>query len=287
MQISKQPGHIWMNKEKYSANHLRQIRSGLLFATPLLGGTLLFFGIPFCMVILFSVGLGGGQSQFVWLENYAKMLESESFRLAAWNTVRFLALGVPLVLMLALSLALLLHSRPQFSRLCSNTMLLPLVLPLASIVMLTEFLIPDSTMEGSGAFWVLLALYVWKNCGYLALLFLTARNMIPEEYYQHAQLSGASGFQQLRYITLPQLRPTVGFASVIAIINSFKSYREAFLLGGKHPTESIYLLQHFLNNNFENLNYARLSTASVLLAVPIVLAAVMVLIWWRRQGDEA
>lgn len=260
----------------------KQIRTGLLFIAPVLLGTLVFFAIPFCMVIQYSFG----QSQFVGLENYVKVLSSESFRLAAWNTFRFLTLGVPLVLCSALALALLLHSRPGFSRLCSNTILLPLVLPLASIVMFVEFLIPDMAMEGPGAFWVLLALYVWKNCGYLALLFLAALNMIPNEYYQYAQLSGANGFQQLWYITLPQLRPTLGFTAVIAIINSFKSYREAFLLGGKHPTESIYLLQHFLNNNFENLNYARLSVASVLLALPIILAAVIVLIWWRRRGDE-
>lgn len=286
MKISRRSGLIWMNKGKHSAYRRRRIRSGLLFAAPVLGGTLLFFGIPFCMVVLFSFGLGGGQSQIAGLQNYVRVLESESFRLAAWNTVRFLALGVPLVLTLALSLALLLHSRPRFGRLCSNTMLLPLVLPLASIVMLVEFLIPDRTMDGPGAFWVLLVLYVWKNCGYLALLFLAVRTMIHEEYYQYAQLSGANGFQQLRYVTLPQLRPALGFTSVIAIINSFKSYREALLLGGKHPTQSIYLLQHFLNNNFENLSYARLSVASVLLAVPIVLAAVVVLIQWRRRDDE-
>lgn len=286
MKLLRRPGLIWMNKGKHSAYRRRQIRSGLLFAAPVLGGTLLFFGVPFCMVVLFSFGLGGGQSQFVGLQNYVRALESESFRLAVWNTVRFLALGVPLVLTLALSLALLLHNRPRFNCLCSNTILLPLVLPLASIVMLVEFLIPDRTMDGPGAFWILLALYVWKNCGYLSLLLLAARNMVPEEYYQYAQLSGANEFQQLRYVTLPQLRPALGFTSVIAVINSFKSYREAFLLGGKHPTKSIYLLQHFLNNNFENLNYARLSVASVLLAVPIVLTAVIVLIQWRRRGDE-
>lgn len=206
-------GRVTMKKKK--------IRCGLLFAAPVLLGTALFFAIPFGMVVGDSFSLGG---QFVGLENYIKVLSSESFRLAAWNTARFLVIGVPLVLCSALA---------------------------------------------------------------LALLFLAALNMIPKEYYQYAQLSGGNGFQQLWYITLPQLRPTLGFTAVIAVINSFKSYREAFLLGGKHPTQSIYLLQHFLNNNFENLSYSRLSVASVLLALPIMLAAVVVLICWRRHGDEA
>ena len=261
-----------------------KIRMGLFFLAPVLLGTLVFFAVPFSMVVGYSFRMG---SRFVWFENYVKVIRSESFQLAAWNTVRFLALGVPFILWISLSIALLLHSCPWFHQLCSNTMLLPLVLPLASIVLFVDALTPEAAMEGPGAFWVLLLLYLWKNCGYLALLFLAARNMIPEEYYQYARLSGAGVLQQLWYITLPQLRPTLGFAAVIAVINSFKSYREAFLLGGKHPTESIYLLQHFLNNNFENLNYPRLSVASVLLALPILMTVVVVLIWWRRQSDEA
>ncbi len=78
--------------------------------------------------------------------------------------------------------------------------------------------------------------------------------------------------------------PSLSFAAVLGVINSFKSYREAFLLGGKYPHESIYLLQHFLNNNFENLNYARLAVASVLTALPIVLATVGVLLYQRRRS---
>lgn len=70
------------------------------------------------------------------------------------------------------------------------------------------------------------------------------------------------------------------------MINNFRCYREAFLLGGKHPPESIYLMQHFLNNNFENLNFARLSVASVLSALPILIAAGAVAVFRRRFGDE-
>lgn len=51
----------------------------------------------------------------------------------------------------------------------------------------------------------------------------------------------------------------------MGIVNAFKSYREAFLLGGKHPHDSIYMIQHFLNNNFENLNYQKLSVAAIML----------------------
>lgn len=287
MPESKRNGPIWMNKGKQrgqmSLPRRRGILGGILFF-PILAGTLLFFALPFCMVVGFSFGFGGGQARFVGAENYVKVLSSESFRLAAGNTVKFLALGVPLLLVMGLLLALLIHAALPGSRLCSRTILLPLVLPIASIVMVVERLVPSPVLESPGAFWVLLALYLWKNCGYITVLLLAGLSLIPEELYDTAAIEGANRRQQLCYITLPLLAPSLSFSAVLGVMNNFKSYREAFLIGGKYPHESIYLLQHFLNNNFENLNYTRLAVASVLTALPIVLATVCVLIFQRRRS---
>ncbi len=287
MPESKRSGPIWTNRRKsggrLSLFRRRRLVGGLLFL-PILAGTLLFFALPFCMVVGYSFGLAGGQARFAGFSNYVKVLESEAFRLAAGNTVKFLALGVPLLLVTGLLLALLLHAALPGSRLCSNTILLPLVLPIASIVMVVEWLIPAPVLESPAAFWVLLALYLWKNCGYITVLLLAGLALIPRELYDTAAMEGANRRQQLLYITLPLLAPSLSFSAVLGVINSFKSYREAFLLGGKYPHESIYLLQHFLNNNFENLNYARLAVASVLTALPIVFATVCVLLYQRRHS---
>ena len=155
MPESKRNGPIWMNKGKQrgqmSLPRRRGLLGGILFF-PILAGTLLFFALPFCMVVGFSFGFGGGQARFVGVENYVKVLSSESFRLAAGNTVKFLALGVPLLLVLGLLLALLIHAALPGSRLCSRTILLPLVLPIASIVMVVERLVPSPVLESPGAF---------------------------------------------------------------------------------------------------------------------------------------
>ena len=288
MPESKKSGPTWMNNREKSGKTLplrrrRRLVGGLLFL-PIFSGTLLFFALPFGMVIGYSFGLGGGQSRFAGFSNYAKVLESESFRLAAGNTAKFLVLGVPLLLVSALLLALLVNAALAGSRVCGNTILLPLVLGIASIVMVVEWLIPAPALESPAAFWVLLALYLWKNCGYITVLLLAGLALIPRELYDTAAMEGADGREKLMYITLPLLVPSLSFAAVLGVINSFKSYREAFLLGGKYPHESIYLLQHFLNNNFENLNYARLAVASVLTALPIVLATVGVLLYQRRRS---
>lgn len=119
------------------------------------------------------------------------------------------------------------------------------------------------------------------------ILLLAGLNMIPGELYQSAAIEGAGGMQKFVRITLPLMWPSSFFAFVISVTNSFKSYREVFLLGGNHPHDSIYLLQHFLNNNFENLNYQRLSVAATLLFA-LIFALVGVLYWLQdRYGEDS
>lgn len=101
-----------------------------------------------------------------------------------------------------------------------------------------------------------------------------------------AQLEGAGEWQYLRRVTLPLMAPSFFFVFVISVVNCFKSFREAFLLGGKNPHESIYMLQHFMNNNFESLNYQRLSVAAVLTFVLIFAMVALLFRLKERYGEE-
>ena len=96
---------------------------------------------------------------------------------------------------------------------------------------------------------------------------------------------GASYWQTLRYITLPLMTPTFFFILIVSIINSFKSFREAYLLGGANPHESIYMLQHFMNNNFQNLSYQRLSVAALLVFL-VIFALVLVLFRLKARREQ-
>ena len=93
---------------------------------------------------------------------------------------------------------------------------------------------------------------------------------IPGEQYESADLDGASGWQKFCYITTPQMWYSVFFAAIFAVINAFKCFREIFLIGGEHPVDELYMLQHFINNTFSNLNYSKVAVASVLLLIIIV-----------------
>lgn len=79
------------------------------------------------------------------------------------------------------------------------------------------------------------------------------------------------------------MAPALYFVFLVSIVNAFKSFREAFLLGGNMPHDSIYMLQHFMNNNFRNLNQGRLSVAALLVFAVII---VLVLLLYRVSGRD-
>lgn len=116
-----------------------------------------------------------------------------------------------------------------------------------------------------------IGLYLWKNAGYAVILLLAGLITIPTEQYESADLDGANTWQRFFYITTPQMWYSVFFALVFSVINGFKCFREIFLIGGQEPGDEIYMLQHFINNSFESMNYASLSVSSILLLAVILI----------------
>ncbi len=275
--------------------------TGLAFALPFLMGFAGFYLIPFLWSIRYTFTMGAGGNMFVGWQNYIDIFQSTAFRLAAWNTFRFIAIGVPLLMLVSFVLALLLYNRFRGASFFRSVFLYPLVLPAASVVIVVQAFFSDGGLinqllswmgmpiehwiDSPYAFPLLVGLYIWKNCGYNLILFLAGLSAIPKEYREAADCEGATAWQKVRYITLPLLIPSFFFIFIISIINSFKSFREAYLLGGTNPHESIYMLQHFMNNNFQNLNYQRLSVAALLIFLVIFLLA-LVLFRLKKRNES-
>ena len=280
---------IKIGKRKLGLNS--EARAGIAFAAIPVLGFAVFYLVPFIVMIIrtFSEGLA----------TYAKVLGSEAFRLAAGNSLKFILVGVPLLLLISLGLALLLNRKFLKSDFYRAAFVLPLVLPSAAVVLVFQVFfdkggVVNYLLERSGAetidflgtnnaFLVLLLLYVWKNMGYTIILILAGLTQIPGEYYEVARITGAGSLYQLRKITLPLMAPTFFFVVIISIVGTFKSFREAFVLGGIHPDDSIYMLQHFMNNNFANLNYPRLSVAAVM-TFAVIFAFVLFMYLRQREG---
>ena len=268
---------------------LKESVIGLLLVAPVMIGCLLFYGIPFGMVVRFSMRSSAGRrSSFVGLANYEELLENDMFRLACWNTFRFLAVGLLLILLVSYGIALLLRQQAQQHQLLKSVLLLPYIMPVVGTVLLIELLFANQGvvndfllmlglpvkewLESSWAFGVMVLLYLWKNTGYSVILLLAGLMTIPQDQYACANLDGANTVQKFFYITTPQMWNSVFFTALFSLINAFKCFREIFLIGGKHPNMKVYMLQHFINNSFENLNYKKLSVASVLLFLAVTAA---------------
>lgn len=273
---------------------------GYALIAPMLAGFLLFYVVPFGQVVWDSLSQGTGKSQlFVGFYNYQRMFQNKMFFTAFGNTLKFLGLGLPLVLLLAYGLALFLKSRARRSPVLRGVFLLPYVMPVAGTVLLIDLLFSErglinrlllalglplaDWLQSPAAFWVMLLLYLWKSAGYAVVLLLSGLLTIPPEHYQVAQVEGASAAQAFRFVTMPQMWYALFLALVFSLINAFQCFREMFLVGGEHPHESVYMLQHFLNNSFESLNYQRLSVASVLLFLVIALGLGLCALWELRK----
>ena len=181
-----------------------------------------------------------------------------------------------------------------------TSFLLPMAIPVASIVILWKVLFAQNglvnglisslgghTVDFMGAetaFWVLVFTYVWKNAGYDMILWLAGLDGISADLYEAASVDGANAWQKFFYITLPNLLPTLTLVSVLSLLNSFKAFREAFLVGGNYPHESMYLLQHLFNNWFLSLDLPRLTAAAVLMALALSgLILALQRIWTRDK----
>ena len=136
---------------------------------------------------------------------------------------------------------------------------------------------------GPAAGVVFACLVLWKGLGYSILILTVSLGSISEEYLEAAALEGASYWRIVFSIRLPLTAPALGICAILAVYNSFRCFREALLLGGAHPAESLYSLQHFLQNNFSNMNFARLEAASVfLIVVPLFLLVFFSALWKSR-----
>ena len=266
------------------------------FLAPSLIGFLLFYVLPFGQSVLLS--FQDRFDQHPTLMNYAELLQSSSFRKVAANSLLFTGISVPIIVILSLAIALMLNKRVFGRRAMRTAYVLPLVVPVASLVLLWQILFDwNGTinavcshfglervdwMQSDAAMWVVILMYVWKNLGYNVILFLAGLQNIPEQYYEIANLEGASPLRKLFGITFVYLTPTTFLVLLMSVVNSFKVFRETYLVAGAYPHDRIYMLQHYMNNMFLSLDIEKLSAAATLMA-----AAVLILVFVLFRVERA
>lgn len=278
----------WRNRRKQGSrkncikkqNKKKNLLPWLLLAPSLLGVGI-FTLIPFADVFRrsFQKAVGTG---FVGLENYRTVIENQAFRLAAGNTGKFLLICLPMLLCLSLFVALLLERLGRKGNLLKSGFLLPMAVPAASVVLFWQLFFeregilnhllenfhiqgPDY-MNSPAAFGVLVTVYIWKNLGYDMILWLSGLLGIPESLYEAARIDGAGEVQCFWFITRPLLVQTAFLTGTLSLVNAFKVFREAWMIAGNYPHDSIYMLQNLFNNWFLKLDMQKMTAGAVMLA---------------------
>ena len=261
----------------------------------------IFYLIPFIGGLYYSVVDSPINGSFVGLANYIDLIRNPYFQRAGYNTLIFTAISVPFNLLLSLGLALLLNMKIYGRNILRTVFITPLVVPVASVVLVWQILFdihgslnawitsigasPADWMKTDLARIVVVIVYLWKNTGYNMVIFLAGIQNIPFEYYESADIDGAGKWRKFISITLVHLTPATFFIFVISIINSFKVFRETYLISGEYPHNSIYMLQHYMNNMFASLDYQKLTSAAFIMAVVIYIIVLFLFKVEKKIGN--
>lgn len=281
----------------------------LYFLLPSFLGVIVFVLAPFADVCRRSLTTAV-TGEFRGIDNYKQVFENKAFWLAAGNTAKFVLVCLPLLIGLGLIIACFLS---RFTRIhfLKSAFLFPMAVPAATVVLVWKLIFDrqgflnlfltrlgeaaysagvlksapvfDIDYMGTGAaFWVLVFSYIWKNLGYTVVLWLTGILSISTQIREAARVDGAGEFTCFVRIIMPNLKPVLYTITVLSFLNTFKAFREAYLVAGSYPDESMYLLQHLFNNWFTNLDFDKMAAAAVILGF-ILFAAILLL---QKLWDE-
>lgn len=263
-------------------------------------GVGLFWVIPYGDVIRRSF-FSAVSGEFTGLKNYRTVFENQAFRLAADNTLKFFCICIPLLVGLSLLIAVLLTRRKKSMHILKSMFLLPMAIPVASVVLLWKVLFhsqgilnhllellsvhgPD-WMHTDASFFVLVVSYLWRNLGYDIVLWVAGLGAIPAALYEAARVDGAGEWKCFIKITVPNLLPSLFTIVVLSLLNGFKVFREAWLVAGDYPQESMYLLQHLFNNWYRDLSLDKMAAAAVVTgSVILVLILILQKAWEGGEG---
>ncbi|PRB09217.1 carbohydrate ABC transporter permease [Microbacterium sp. MYb62] len=226
----------------------------LVWCTPMLIGVVWFHYVPFAQ----TVGLSftdarplGGAVNFVGLDNYAQLLQNSAFWNATLNSVLYMILAVPLIVVLPLLLGVLVSTKLPLIGFFRSAFYIPAVASTVVVALAWQFLLradgPINTMLlGLGWVqealpfltdrWLLLfcsvALTVWKGLGFYMILYIAALGNVDKSLYDAAEIDGASAFRRFWHVTLPGVRPMMVLVGVLSAIGSLRVFTEVFILGG-------------------------------------------------------
>jgi len=205
---------------------------------------------------------------------------SEYFKSALKNTLIFTAVSIPAVLLLAYGIVCVLYKKSKRWGIIL-LLFLPALVPSASISALLE------NYAAQIGFAQIIVLFIIKNVGIICIAFRAGLLSIPNELFEAASIDGINDFTIHLYILFPLMKPYILFGALIGLIQSFKSFREIYLLFGDNPPDTLYMIPHWIFNKFNKMSYAELSAGTIVFSLCITGVSIFVacmLLRLRQRG---
>ncbi|MBB5706555.1 carbohydrate ABC transporter permease [Sphingopyxis panaciterrulae] len=288
-----------------------QARAGWVMTGPALTAILVFFILPAAASLALSFTdfdiyalADTGNLRFVGLQNYERLLENPLFWKATTNSLLFVAIGTPFIVVLSLFAAMLVNSRWLAWRpLWRVALFAPYVTTLVATAVVWRYLLHTRyglvnyllSLVGAGPVdWLgsptaslpaILLFVGWKSFGYNMIIFLAALQTVPRELEEAARIDGAGWFARLRHVTLPAIAPTVLLVSVLTVAAMFQLFTEPYVMTQGGPAQSTVTILYFMyEEGFKWWNLGSGAAVAFLLFLCILAVTLMQLRLAKRGG---
>lgn len=263
-----------------------------LFNTPYVLYTVIFLFLPLGWAVWLSAtnwNLMSPKYQFVGFSNFLKLFTDRNAQAAFWNSFRYLVPIVLLCFAFGVGIALLTSKLPgKLKGIAATLFFIPYLTSGVATAVLVKYVFSYNSvlnvylrnsynininwLQSGAAFWILIAMIVWKMSGYYALFVLSAIESISEDVYEAAMLDGCTGFKKFTKITLPMITPTITSVVVLAAGLSFQIFSEPFLLtgGGPHLDTTTWQLEIY-KTSFVSFNAGYGAAMAIANAIQIFL----------------
>lgn len=236
-----------------------------------------------------------GQGRYVGLENYRRVLfdPDSPFWTALRNTTVYVGMVLGGMLLTALPLALVCRKARYLQGFFRTVYFLPSITPgvVVALIFYQLFGVWGKLLDASGTALPALAMMgVWSGTGYNMLLFLAGLNEIPQDFYDAARIDGAAPLEEFRHVTLPMLRNTVAFVTVMTIIGAYQVFTSVYVMtqGGPERSTEVLAFTIFLNafSVAGRMGYASAAAWLLFLVIGVFVALQMRLVRSQRIYDE-
>ncbi|WP_203580715.1 carbohydrate ABC transporter permease [Microbacterium hibisci] len=294
-------------RRRRSKLRLRNTLIGWSFILPNFLGFGLLTLIP--IVVLFYMAFTNwnvfGKADWVGLANFERLIGDGSFRISVVNTLYYSVLHIPLTIAVSLGLALLLNNKLRGVAFFRTAAFFPYITSIVAIAVvwnllfspeygpINEFLRFIGIQNPPGWLtspeWAMPAVVIvgtWRDMGYYMILFLAGLQTVPRELHEAARVDGASVWQRFVNVTLPCLRPTMFFVTVMLTINSFKIFDLILVMTDGGPGQSTLVMSQFIyRKGFEESQFGYASAAAVALFFMCIIVTILQFLWNKKRSS--